>query len=360
MTGDVLALDARQVRLLVAGVEQEVPVDQLLKIDWDQPEIPRTGAATLLMSDGSLFKGTGLVCDGLQTQWNSAAFSRVSVPFAQLKAVLVSPLEVKFTDQWLSLLQKESADDMLVIRKGDVLDFLPGVITEYNEQEVHFLYQGNEIPVKWDKIFGMIHPRKVSVPAGVLCHVETAAGDKVAVQKVTLAGQQLKLEQGKNVSLDLPLESAQSLDFSLGRIVYLSDLNPEGAEHTPYFDTIWVFQRDKTNINGPLRLGGERYAKGLWIHSKTRLTYRLAGEYSRFQSLVGIDDAVAENGLGHVQLQILADDKVIFEKEVAAFDEPLPLDLDLRGVRFLQVIVDFGKGLDIGDHLVLGNARLIK
>ncbi len=361
LRGDVLAIEQGTVQVRQENEEIRLPLERVLSIEWsaDAPDAKASGEL-LLLDDGSRLHIVEASSDGRFVSATSPASGPLKIPQASIKAVRFKSETRELNEQWDKLLQKPSADDMLVIQKGMILDFLPGVVTEYNAKEVLFLYQGSEIPVKRERVFGMIHPRKSAGAAETLCRLLSRGGDELLLRRLSLTDGQLRGELLANVSVELPVEQITKLDFSLGRLAYLSDLNPEGVEHTPYFDTVWPFQRDRTNTGAPLRLGGKQYSKGLWIHSKTLLNYRLAGEYTRLQCLLGIDDAVAENGLGHVQVRIKADEKILFDEEVSALDDPRLLDLDLTNARFLQILVDFGKGLDVGDHLVLGEAKLIK
>ncbi len=362
-SGEVLSLSSAGVTFRREGEAREIPFEQLLSLTWaaDSGPVPRGKEAyEILLDDGSQVRANQVTSDGRSVQAVSTAFGELEIPLNLVRAVRLGGGDQGFADQWSKLLKRTSTDDLLVIKKGDVLDFLPGVITEYNTREVQFLYDGNEIPVKRDRVYGLLHPRKPAGREGVLCTLSTSTGDEVYLRELTLTETELQGKLRANLQVAFPREHITRLDFSLGRVVHLSDLDHEGAEHTPYFDTVWQYQRDKTNSGSPLRLGGRVFPKGLWIHSRTLLTYRVAGEYSRLQAKIGIDDAVAENGLGHVRVRIQADDRVLFEEEVSAFDEPRPLDLDVSDARFLRILVDFGEGLDVGDHLVLGDAKLIK
>ena len=360
--GDLLRLNDQRLTLTADGAEQNIPLTQVLQIRTGRPaeEAQAPPVIQVQLLNGSLLRGVEASCNGQHVVLKSPLLGQLSIPLAQVKAVVLQPTDAKSLAMWQTLLEKPNTDDMLVIKKGEILDFLPGVIMEYNDREVLFLYQGSEIPVKRERVYGMIHPRKPAGKSTAVGQLHTVAGDRLAVQRLELAGQEFQVAIGAVQALTVPVAGTEMIDFSLGRVVYLSDMNPEGVEHTPFFDTIWNYQRDKTNIAGPLRLNGKTYSKGLWIHSKTRLTYRLAGEFTQLQGVLGIDDAVAENGLGHVRCTITADDRVLFDEDIAAADAPRSLELDLKGVRFLQILVDFGKGLDIGDHLVIGDARLIK
>jgi hypothetical protein len=152
-----------------------------------------------------------------------------------------------------------------------------------------------------------------------------------------------------------------ALDFSSGKIRYLSQLEPRDVKYVPFFDIVYEYRRDKSLDGAPLALAGKVYSHGLALHSKTTLRYRLAGEYTKFQAIAGIDDEVRRNGDYSVRLVITGDNKPLFDAEVKTRDAPRPLDLDVSGVRDLEILVDFGSDmLDICDHLDLADAKLVK
>ncbi len=159
----------------------------------------------------------------------------------------------------------------------------------------------------------------------------------------------------------------RQIDFSHGKLIYLSDLKPESVAFTPYFGTgktlpllakFFALREDKNLQSGPLQVGNKKYAKGLALHSRTRVVYRLPGRFSRFQATVGIDDAVRPRG--KVRLVIYGDDRVLFESTVTGTDPPKPVDVDLTGVRRIAILADFGEEMDVADHLDLCEARIIK
>jgi hypothetical protein len=107
-----------------------------------------------------------------------------------------------------------------------------------------------------------------------------------------------------------------------------------------------------------LVLGGESYEKGLALHSRTEIVYRLPEGFRRLQMVAGIDDAVRDGG--NVRLTITGDGKQLWDEALSGTDKPLPIDLDVSGVRRLTILVDFGLDLDVADHLLLCDARIVK
>jgi len=164
------------------------------------------------------------------------------------------------------------------------------------------------------------------------------------------------------VKVELPVAGFKSLDFSLGKVKYLSQMEPREVKYTPFFDVEFKYRRDKNLDGDPLRLGSKTYARGLCIHSKTIIVYRINTDYRRLQAVIGIDRAVAMKGLGDVHLVISNRDnkKVLFEADVRGTDKPRTIDIDVSQVRDLQILVDFGGDLDISDWLNLADARVTK
>jgi hypothetical protein len=117
--------------------------------------------------------------------------------------------------------------------------------------------------------------------------------------------------------------------------------------------------RKNTSYSGrPLMLGETTFRKGLALHSRSEVAYRLPGDFSRFVATVGIDPS--QRSRGHVRLEIRGDDRLLFDEPIPGSDEPRAIELNTSGVGRLTILVDYGEGLDIGDQLILGNARLIR
>jgi hypothetical protein len=61
-----------------------------------------------------------------------------------------------------------------------------------------------------------------------------------------------------------------------------------------------------------------------------------------------------------VELVVSADDQELFRQVIRGDQPPVMLDLDVQNANRLKILVDFGQGLDVADHLNLCNAKVIK
>ncbi len=150
------------------------------------------------------------------------------------------------------------------------------------------------------------------------------------------------------------------IQFISDRGVYLSDLEPKKVFEAGMFDVAFPHQKDRSTTGGPIRLDGKTHRRGLGMHSKCSLTYELGGKFEGFTALAGIDEAAGKQGAA--TLKLIGDGKELVKpiKLVAGAAGKL-VRCSVVGVKTLEILVDFGDdGIDVGDHVVLAGARLVK
>ncbi len=361
-TGVLTELSAESAVLASGSKTARVPLAEVLDVralglkssaaagDTRRPE--------LSLTDGSHLFFSGVKVGERGAEIETASLGKFTVPLGALASLRLGALDPQIADAWRDLAARELTRDMLVIRKGNVLDHLDGTVGAVDDVGIHFVLDGEDVKLKREKIFGIVYSRR-NVEAGKpVCEISVAGGDFLKAQSAQWSGGQLKAGVLGGVTITIPGAQIVVLDFSLGKVRYLSQLEPREVKYTPFFDQVWTYYRDRPRDGGMLRLGNKEYARGLWIHSRTLLKYRLNADYRRFQAVMGIDQAVAP--LGNVHVVISGDDKVLHQADVRGADAPVNLDLDIAGVRELEILVDFGGDLDIADHLDLADAKVIK
>jgi hypothetical protein len=280
--------------------------------------------------------------------------------------------------QWQMIAEADASGDRLVIRKtGEenpdagastvVLDQLEGVVHAVGAKTISFEYDGDRIEVPLEKVEGILfHYRKPEVDP--VCRVRDAQGAEWHVRTLQFAEGKITLQTVAGAQAELRLSQIAEVDFSSGNLTYLSDLKEESFDWRPYLVTPatppalakWFsLRRDQTTDGSILMLGGQPFDKGLSVHSRTLITYRLTRDYRHLQAVVGIDEKF--RGPGNLKLEITGDNRQLFAKDIRGTDRPFEIDLDVSGVRRLKILVDFGEDRsDAGDHLLLCNARLTK
>jgi hypothetical protein len=189
-----------------------------------------------------------------------------------------------------------------------------------------------------------------------------------------LNGDTVEIDTMNRAKLAIPLTHIASLVFRSTDTVFLSDLDPETAQWNSALGSSSVSEelgrlyrprKDERLLGGKLSVVSEtkrgaqkQFEKGLAIHSRTELVYRLAGEYRTFQATAGIDPAFAN--VGEVQVTFFADGQELRSERVKGTEPARVFDFSVSGVQRLKILVDFGDESDQGDYLNLCDARLTK
>jgi hypothetical protein len=307
---------------------------------------------------------------------------RITVPLRKVSAARLQPLDASFVPQWDEIRALEAPSDLLVLlqRGGKSLDYMEGAVGDISDHDVEFTLDGKSLRVARNKIAGIVYYRSDAPPGPTpRCVLSGHDGLRVPATSVRSDGDKLHFESATGLRLAWPLAAITSADFSAGKVVFLSQLKPAAESWQPLVALPAAathaarFGRPRFNrsaTGGPLTLrfpdsqrpdgAGriEAYPMGLAIRSRTELVFRLPPGYHRFMAVAGIEPSAADSG--NVLLTVFGDDRLLVEAAIAGNDPPLPLELDVAGVKRLKILVDFGQNLDTGDWLNLCNARIVK
>ncbi|MDD4181990.1 MAG: NPCBM/NEW2 domain-containing protein, partial [Victivallaceae bacterium] len=92
---------------------------------------------------------------------------------------------------------------------------------------------------------------------------------------------------------------------------------------------------------GILQIRGQEFDKGLGIHAKSEIVYRLnpADGWKLFTAYVGIDDC--STPVGTVDFQIWVDGKIVARSgKITMKNQPVPIWANLIGAKELKLVVD--------------------
>jgi hypothetical protein len=358
-------------RLTIEGSDGRITMEteKVLSISAKQkPSGARYATRVVVeLADGSTICGKQYVASGRQATITLTDGDVIEAPTNIVRTVQLQQDSGALATEWNRLIGMKADSDLLMIRKDETIDYHKGVLHDVTEDTVTFDVDGELLPVKRSKVFGFVcrHGDEASFPA-VVCRVTDVAGSQWSAQSLTLS-ERLQWSTATGISVAEPVDQVVQIDFSGGKIAYLSDLKPDSVRWTPFFgvgkplpsvEQFYAPRYDHNFESAPLQLGGVPYRKGLALHSRTELVYRLPEHFGRFRALVGIDDTVRPGG--KVRLAIRGDDKELVNTAIGGGDAPRPIDVDLTGIRRLTILVDFGDGLSTGDYLLLCDARLCK
>ncbi len=341
------------------------------------PEAP----IRIRLRGGSVVNASELTTKEGAATINLTSGQSVKVATRQIELVVLARPNKQTDQNRDEILARDVAGDLVIIRrKNRNLDYVEGILGDVSNQKVQFKYDGEWIGVSRSRIDSFRYfRRKADALEKPRCQLITRDGSTWEVTHLALVGDLIQLKLAGDQLIELPTQTLRTLKFASTSTVYLSDLAPHKVTMTPSLQ-IAALAEDLEELDSSepflpsvdASLFGHRqnltlaqsdgtlqqYEKGVAIHSRTELVYRLAGQYRQLEAVAGLDPLVRK--AGRVNLVVRADDKELFHSEIRGGTSPTDLDLDVSGANWLTILVDYGDASDVADRLNLCDARLTK
>ena len=249
----------------------------------------------------------------------------------------------------------EGVDEALFVRAKVGFDVIAGTLHQFGAAGVRFQPEGGE--PRWfganDFVALRLRPEPAPSTAPV-AWLTTRTGDRVRVDRWRCDGEAFVVVVHGGTELRLRSVDLASLTCLGGGAVFASDLEPSEVQQTGVDgDVVYGWQRDRNVLGAPLQVAGRSHGKGLGVHSRSRLSFRVPTGAARFWTRVGLDDSVqALPLLPDVAVRIELDGKVVFRRDglgAGQIVDPGPLPVVAGSTVVLEV--DFGRGRDLGDRV---------
>lgn len=367
--GEIASLDATEVKLRSGEGDKltSFPLKDVITIDWNNTarSITRVPYLKVRLIDGTLIYCLTLEMKARQIDLLLVSGHRWRVTFDQIHAIVCDAQDTASLAAFEALEAERPKDDVIRVqsRDGNTVEPYQGLIQEANAQGNRLVFkavgldQASNIDVA--RLRGLFFYRSAAgLGPTAIARIYDTFGNCFAVSAWQWGKTECSFTTQLGKQFTFPVSIITRMDLTPGKLVYLSDLEPVKIEETPILADLYRFRRDKNLEGGPLSVGRRVYEKGLALHSRTILEYDING-YSSFRCVLGLDDAMA--GSAHALVRIEGDDKVLLSTNINSREnKPQQVNLDIKGVQRLRIVVDYGEDLDLGDHINLADARLIK
>lgn len=376
VSGELVSLTATEAGVLVDGESRILPVANLHEIrltgNSSRSDVRRRSGPEVRLIDGSQLTIDGAELAAASVTVVSERLGDFKVPQGTVRSLRFGKSDSQVESAWEQLTERETQDDLVIVRKGDALDHYGGVVSGIDSEAVKFLLDGSPVSIPKALVFGVVFANRQPASPQAMGRVDLAGGDWLQMNSVGWDGEAFRVELAAGATVRLAPGEIQRLDFSLGKIRFLSDEEPVQVSYTPLelavaeeFPEIAAdlqrYRRDKTRAGRPLQVGGKEYTRGLWLHSGTTITYRLFRDFRRFRAIMDIDqDIVSEFCDPAVGVVIRGDGQELLNTTVRRADDARELDIDVTNVRELQIEVIPTDPTGMCEHLDLAEARLIK
>ncbi|HTL51411.1 MAG TPA: NPCBM/NEW2 domain-containing protein, partial [Planctomycetota bacterium] len=360
--GDISAADATSLTVDTAQQPKRIKLADAIEINFADTKRLHTAGFQVLFLDGSGLNVDKIVSateDSLKV--NAASLGGdATLPLDHIMGVVFDVNAKKAGDYRNAIMTRQADHDFVLLPNQDSVAGKLN-LPSWKDRTVTVDVDGQAREFKGEDAVGVrlqVLAEKVVPPA---LHVEVTL-----IDGSLLTGLLDGVDKGKLVvdvqgaKLGFLTGAIRSIHVVGSRMKYLSELEPSEKEEYPLLKslpTAFPMHKNRTSAGKPILLNSKPYESGLGVHAYSHLTYSLNQQYEMFYTLVGIDDNMAKPG--KIQYQVLVDGEV---KKTGALSSHKAdaVEVDVKGARKLELIVNFGDDNDQGDSVVWANARLIK
>ncbi len=389
VSGRLVELEPAKIKLSSGATSHEIEPAKLMWIDFLAPAVLSKPSIWIDFLDGSRASAISYVAREGKATIGLASGQLLEVSTRSIRTVRFKEQSSELALQWREITTSTASGDIIVTRKTSTrvieqgeneprtvteqaLDQLEGTIHDVATDVVRFELDGEKVPIRREKLEGLVYyqpaRRDFSSP---LCRLHDAAGSTWLLRDAKLANNRLSITTLGNLSLELPLNVLTKLDYSVGNVAFLSDLEPDsgGGEIAVSLQPAamgYKFSRVFQLRNRPplgtdsFRIGGQRFENGLSLHSPLKLVYRVPDGFKKLQATVGVDDSVVASG--RFNLVVLGDGKELSRHAFMAETprQPESLLFNVAGIRRVTILLESADGQDIGDQLNFCEARFTR
>lgn len=378
LNGKLTGVDAQGITFTTAGAGVQISARDIVVVDLGHPVVAPPKDATyseIELTDGSIFrvakfalKGKNFEVDHLPPPAGQTV-PTYTLPMSSVFSAMKRADEPKQRDHWKKMLSTRGKRDLYVIQQETGLTYVQGTIQEGSADGKTIKFESENGGKADEKLLsrcaGLVfyQPQPASVPP-TLCRVIDVYGNSLNAANIAISADGVVVTTVAGASVKYASTASLSkLDYALGNVAYLSDLQPQvetpdlPAEEKKLNPSVaWL--KDRSLANDGIKLDNQPYPKGICIAPDTVLTYALGGDYAQFKAMVGIDEN-GTNATSAAKVTIEADGQILFTDVVRRKDKPKGVVLTVKGVKSLRVIVEADTPLN-GNYVILADARVQK
>lgn len=293
----------------------------------------------------------------------SDAGPQLELPITAVAAIRFSrePAASAETELGKRLAARDKTRDQLVVASGGGATVLTGALEELTAAGWRFRVGSRLLSGDASKAYAVVLAAGLGGASSINARLRTASGDDWPGRLVSADQRGVGFQiAGAAVAVPVEWRSVSRIDIVSDRVTFLSDVDPLEQEQEGFFGGQWPMRRDQSISGSPLRIAGRRYAKGVGVHSRSRLVYAVPAGFERFAADIGLDDGSAYRE-GQAVFRVRDGEKVLFDSgPIRGGDKARAVSLAVRGLSRITLEVDFGDGLDLGDHADWCNARFLR
>jgi hypothetical protein len=312
-----------------------------------------------LLDDSVLF-AREIAYSAKEVQVTLASGTTLKLPLSSIVSVLKDAQDSTIRKQFQNVRKAKARSDRILLHKDGELNAIDGTLGEIDPdgKSIEFKREGIAvIKARFELLQGFVFLR-TEVPAeSPICKVVGQDGDTLSATKLSYDGTNLNVTTAFGTTVPFKGDMLARLDFNLGRLTYLSDLQPAKLTESAFLGGFPTYRKDVNQDGRPIVLLDRSFAKGITLEGGVAVEYNLGGKYKDFKALVGADTRTAEGALGKTTVTVFCDGAKRASEAVSP-SELRPIAVNVKDVGTLRIVVEGPNFTGLSAYVTLADARV--
>jgi len=325
----------------------------------------QTPPVELFMLDGSKAFGSRLTGQS-SSGWRLKDLlgNDVAISSKSLKAVRLKAIAPELVKTWQSaILETKNADAVILLRSGNSLDRINGVILQVQEESITFDLDGQQIDIPIEKLVGLVWFQRDQERVKPTIEVSATDHSVWMAESLAMKSNVLELRTSLGQSVSIPLVQISRINYSTANIRWLADVESleAVAERQIEFKTP-IASVDKAFaprfvVNGLAPLSTSLAAdKDLYFPSPGYYLFRVPEGFSSLQCRVERTDDGSQRT--DITIEVWQDDQKISEQPLSFNVDFADLAIPLKSEKKTKLAVICKSKLMIGTEITWKQPRL--
>ncbi len=326
-----------------------------------KPNQPTVKFIIRLAGGGQIYVNEALIEEGIVKAKSN--FGDLDISVGTVRAIVYKPFGLPGAAN--DAIQNPSKNnDQVVVETSNRVQTVSGLVEEINNEKVRFNFNEKSRTIDRTKVIAAVMADlQEKQSAGVLATVKMKDTSTIVGSIQSLAEGKLTVGLLGDSKLVVPFGDVVSINIRSDRLVFLSDLEPKDVEYQSVVTPKKEISKDQNLAGNPISLvwnstkKTQTYARGISAHSYTRMVFENDG-FHRLASVCGIDSETGGNG--DCRVIVKGDGIELWSEQISASNDPKKIDIEIDGYKEIEITVDYGKHLDMADHVSFANIRFLK
>jgi hypothetical protein len=366
--GKLLASDSKRVQLEHYGAEREWESQTVLKLDFGNKSESTFSPLELGLVDGSKLKGTKLVGKEESWQFDDGTGAKQDFGPRVVRSLLVRSVTPDLAKAWNEALQEPSeADALILLRPGNVVDRVSGIISEVKDGSVVFDLDGQTIDVAFEKLVGLIWFRKQQDRMKPKIEIEFTDGSSMLSETLLIAQGTLTYRSIGGQDVVVPLSRISVLNYASANVKWLSEvpvLNSASEQRIAWKED----SGSVAKMMAPRFVSDGKQATSdaskspedldLVFPSSGSFSFRVPEGFSRFRAR--LERSAGGNARSELTIEVWQDGQNISRLVFGTNDEKAELDVPVVAAKKIMLKLSSKSLLQVGSQLTWKQPRLTR